>query len=130
MRNSRRFLVGSVAAVAAVGLSGGAALAHECVNASKQNQAAGVQITFGMDDSVVYISHGLQSRIDRGLVDLETGEGFHGLIGFDMDGDGVADLSTWIVGPEGEIPMQAQMNGPACRGVTNIGVYFEQCVTM
>jgi hypothetical protein len=41
----------------------------------------------------------------------------------------VADASTWIgVGPEGEIPLEAQFRGPACRGLTNIGIYFEQCV--
>jgi hypothetical protein len=57
------------------------------------------------------------------------GAGFHGLIAFDFDGDGVADASTWIgVGPDGEVPLQAQFRGPACRGLTNIGIYLEQCI--
>ena len=105
-----------------------AAAAHECVNASKANQAAGVQLVFGMDGSVAYMSRGLATRIEQGLIDFETGEGFHGLIGFDLDGDGVADLATYIVGPEGEIPLQAQLRGPACKGITNIGIYFAQCL--
>ena len=78
----------------------------------------------------VWISNGLQRRIDQGVVDPLTGEGFHGLIGFDLDGDGVADVSTWVgVGPEGtEIPDNAQENGPACRGLTNLFVYLTTCV--
>jgi hypothetical protein len=73
---------------------------------------------------------GLENRIAQGIVDFESGEGFHGLIAFDVDGDGVADFSTWIgVGPDGhEIPIEAQFRGPACRGITNLGIYFEQCV--
>ena len=80
--------------------------------------------------AVVWISNGLQQRIDQGIVDGETGEGFHGLIGFDGTGDGVADVSTWIgVGPDGtEIPTNAQENGPACRGLTNLFVYLTTCV--
>ena len=73
---------------------------------------------------------GLENRIAQGIVDFESGEGFHGLIAFDVDGDGVADASTYIgVGPEGdELPIEAQFRGPACRGITNLGIYFEQCV--
>lgn len=127
MRVMRRAAVGSLAATAAVVLMAGPALAHECVNASKKADA-GAQIVFGVTGDVVYVSKGLQSRIDQGLVDLESGEGFHGLIGFDMDGDNVADLTTWIVGPNGEIPLKAQYNGPACKGVTNIDLYFSECM--
>jgi hypothetical protein len=110
-------------------LTAAPALAHECTNASKQDPAAGAQIVFGPNDEVLFITAGLQSRIERGLIDPDTGEGFHGLIAFDFDGDGAADASTWIgVGPDGEVPLQAQFRGPACRGLTNIGVYFEQCL--
>ena len=42
-RMRRTALVGLGAAVALV-VSAGPSLAHECVNASKQNQAAGVQV--------------------------------------------------------------------------------------
>ena len=106
------------------------AVATECVNASKKDQAAGAQIVFGSNDEVLFVTQGLQNRLDQGLVDPDTGEGFHGLIAFDFDGDGQADVSTWIgVGPDGEeIPLEAQLRGPACRGLTNIGIYFEQCL--
>jgi hypothetical protein len=124
----RSILVGAIALVLSI-LIAAPVFAHECINASKKNQAAGAQIVFGPDDQVLFITEGLQSRIEQGVVDFETGEGFHGLIAFDVDGDGVADASTWIgVGPEGEIPLEAQFRGPACRGLTNIGIYFEQCV--
>jgi hypothetical protein len=84
---------------------------------------------FGPDEQPIFITQGLLSRIDRGLVDAETGEGFHGIIAFDLDGDGAADVSTWIgVGPDGQIPLEAQFAGAACRGLTNVGVYLTQCV--
>jgi hypothetical protein len=59
-----------------------------------------------------------------------TAEGFHGLIAFDADGDRDADFSTWLgVGPDGtEIPLEAQFMGPACRGLTNLGIYFTKCL--
>jgi hypothetical protein len=106
------------------------ALATECVNASKGDQDAGAQVILGPDfETPIYISQGLQQRLDSGVVDFETGEGFHGIIGFDFDGDGQADVSTWFgVGPDGEIPLEAQFAGPACRGLTNIGIYLTQCV--
>jgi hypothetical protein len=104
-------------------------LADQCTNASKSNPAAGAQLVFGANDEVLYISKGLANRVARGTVDFETGEGFHGLIAFDLDGDGAADASTWIgVGPDGEIPLTAQLRGPACRGLTNLGIYFSQCL--
>jgi hypothetical protein len=124
----RSILVGAVAFTLSI-LIAAPASAHECTNASKQNPAAGAQIVFGPNDEVLFISAGLQRRIEQGLVDPDTGEGFHGLIAFDADGDGVADASTWIgVGPDGEVPLQAQFRGPACRGLTNLFVYFEQCI--
>jgi hypothetical protein len=96
---------------------------------SKKYADSGAQLVFGSNDEVLFISRGLENRISQGMVVFESGEGFHGLIAFDVDGDGVADANTWIgVGPEDEIPIEAQFRGPACRGLTNIGVYFEQCV--
>lgn len=105
------------------------AFAFECTNASKKHAAAGAQIVLGADGEILSISEGLVRRIEQGIVDGDTGEGFHGLIAFDFDGDRIADASTWLgVGPEGEIPLVAQFRGPACRGLTNLGIYFEQCL--
>jgi hypothetical protein len=126
---ARRALVGGTSVIGVLVLMAGPALAHECINASKKHQDSGAQLVLGPNDEVLYISKGLQNRISQALVDFDTGEGFHGLIAFDVDGDGVADASTWIgVGPDGEIPLEAQFRGPACRGLTNIGVYFDQCL--
>ena len=124
----RHLLAGFAGAVASI-LLAAPVLAHECTNASKSDPTAGAQLVFGTNNQLLYISRGLATRIEQGVVDFATGEGFHGLIAFDIDGDGVADLSTWIgVGPEGEIPLEAQFHGPACRGLTNIGIYLQQCV--
>jgi hypothetical protein len=104
------------------------ALGFECTNASKSDPAAGAQAVFGPTGDILWISNGLANRIDRGLVNPDTGEGFHGQIAFDMDGDGLADASTWFgVGPDGEIPLEAQFRGPACRGLTNLEILFTQC---
>jgi hypothetical protein len=126
----RRIIMGAAAAVAMSLVLATSALAMDCANASK-NQAAGVQAVFDINTfQPVWISKGLQQRIDQGIVDPQTGAGFHGLLGIDIDGDGVADVSTWAgVGPEGEeIPTTAQENGPACRGLTSIFVYLTTCV--
>lgn len=105
------------------------ALGHECINGSKSDQAAGAQILIGPTGEIVWMTEGVANRIDKGIIDPETGEGFHGLIALDMDGDGVADASTWIdVGPDGEIPLVAQLSGPACRGLTNLFIYFSECL--
>jgi len=104
------------------------ALAFDCTNASSRTDA-GAQLIFGPEDEILYMSNGVQHRLEQGLIDFETGDGFHGRIAFDFTDDGVADANTWIgVGPEGEIPPQAQQAGPACRGVTNIGVWFAECL--
>jgi len=124
-----RLLLASVAVTTALLAAAGPAWAHECVNPDK-NQAAGVQVVIDVNtEEIVWISDGLQQRIEQGLVDPDTGEGFSGLLGFDLDGDGTADLSTFIVGPNMEIPEEAQFNGPACHGITNVEVFFTQCVS-
>jgi hypothetical protein len=127
MRTPRRIALAATAAAATIVLTAGPGLAHECMNASR-NGVAGAQIVLDFDDNVLWISNGLQHRIDKGLVDLETGEGYSGLVGFDIDGDGVGDIATWIVGPNGEIPLKAQFNGDPCKGATNIGLWFKQCM--
>jgi hypothetical protein len=126
----KRALVVTTGAVAGLVLIAGPALADNCTNASKKYADSGAQIVFGPNDEVLFITQGLENRISQGIVDPESGEGFHGIIAFDFDGDGVADASTYIgVGPEGdELPIEAQLRGPACRGITNLGIYFEQCL--
>jgi hypothetical protein len=126
----KRALVVTTGAVGGLVLLAGPALADNCTNASKKYADSGAQIVFGANDEVLFISRGLENRIAQGIVDFESGEGFHGLIAFDVDGDGVADASTYIgVGPDGdELPIEAQLRGPACRGITNLGIFFEQCV--
>jgi len=106
------------------------ALATDCVNASKSDQSAGAQVIVdGTNGEVVWTTTGLAHRLEQGLIGPD-GDGFHGVIGFDFDGDGIVDASTWYgVGPDGhEIPEGAQLNGPACRGLTNIGIYFTECL--
>lgn len=129
IKTARRVLLGSVAVATALLTAAAPAWAHECVNADK-NPAAGVQVVIDVNTGeLVWVSNGLQQRIEQGLVDPETGEGFSGLLGFDLDGDGAADVSTYIVGPDMEIPEQAQFNGPACHGITNVEVFFTQCLS-
>lgn len=126
MKLTRRTALVALGGAAALVLSAGPSLATECVNASKP-LSAGNQVILS-PAGVVWTTPGLANRFAQGLVDPETGEGFHGLVGFDFDGDGAVDFSTYVVGPGDEIPELAQFNGPACHGVTNIGIYFSECV--
>ena len=124
---ARRILATAAALIATFAIAS-TTLAHECVKASKHDQSAGTQVIFGADGEILDVTAGLLKRVEQGLVDPDSGEGFRGLAGFDLDGDGTVDVSTWFgVGPDGEIPLNAQLRGPACKGLTNIGIYFEQC---
>ena len=62
---------------------------------------------------------GVRVRFEHGLID-QDGNGYHGLIGLDVDGNGTADYTTYIVGPNGELPDPAQWNGSPDHGVVNI----------
>lgn len=127
MSRPRRIVTTVISTAAAMTLAAGPALAHTCVNASKPADA-GVQIVFGPEGDVVWVANGLDHRMTNGVVSPD-GEGFHGLIGFDFDGDGAVDVSTWIdVGPDGQIPVVAQDAGPACRGIVNGETFFRQCL--
>jgi len=122
-------ILGAVASLALVGT----ALATDCVNASKADQSAGVQVVLdGTTGEIEWMTPGVAERIERGVLDPEAEDsGFHGLIGIDFDGDGVVDVSTWLgVGPDGtEIPEVAQFKGPADKGLTNICLFLpELCV--
>jgi hypothetical protein len=122
-----RTIVAGDASPALVLLAAGPSYAHECTNADKP-AGAGVQVIIGPDDSIEWATPGIWSRISRGLIDPDTGEGFSGLIGFDFEGDGTADLFTYIVGPGGELPDAAQWNGATCHGVINMETWFTQCI--
>jgi hypothetical protein len=111
--------------VGALVFTAGPAFAHQCVNASKP-QAAGAQLILDDAGNVIDARVGIEKRFERGLIG-EEGEGFHGLLGFDTGHGSI--VGTYIVGPEGEIPQQAQSNGPACKGITNIEVYFSECLS-
>jgi hypothetical protein len=126
----RRPLTATILGVVASLLIASSALAHECANASKGDQAAGAQILIDANTGeILWTTEGIAARLAQGVIDPATGEGFHGLIAFDATGDGVADYSTWLdVGPDGEVPLVAQLSGPACRGLTNLFLYFTACV--
>ena len=129
IKTLRRVSLGVVALTAAALIAAGPVWANHCMNASK-NQAAGVQVVIDANTGeIVWISNGLQHRVDKGLVNPDTGEGFSGLLGFDFNGDGVTDISTFIVGPNFAIPEQAQLNGAACHGIISIPAFFAQCTT-
>jgi hypothetical protein len=126
----RRSITATFLGVVASLLIASSALATECFNASKSDQAAGAQALIdATTGEIVWMTEGLANRLEQGVIDPATSEGFHGLVAFDTDGDGDADFSTWInVGPDGEVPLVAQLSGPACRGLTNLFLYVTVCV--
>ena len=115
MQLIQRLGVGVVGATAAVLLAAGPAVAHQCTNANKP-PAAGAQAVLGPDGEPVFIKSGFLKRIDKGLIDPEAGD-FHGIVAFDIDGTLV---SSYFVGPNGELPHQAQENGSPDHGIVNI----------
>jgi hypothetical protein len=129
-RTVRRVSLVAVAVIAAALIAAGPVWATNCTNADKP-PAAGVQVVIDVNTgAIVWISNGLQHRVDQGLVDPDTGEGFSGLIGFDFNGDAVADVTTYVVGPNLELPDQAQFNGAACHGIVSIETFFTECVSL
>jgi hypothetical protein len=126
----RRPMTAMVLAIITSLVIASSAFAHECTNASKSDPGAGAQALIDANTGeVIWLTEGLATRLAMGIVDPNTAEGFHGLVAFDATGDGIADYSTWIgVGPDGEVPLVAQLSGPACRGLTNLFLYFTVCV--
>jgi hypothetical protein len=119
-------LLGVVASLAIAS----SALAFDCMNASKPDQDAGDLVVVDANTGeILWISRGLAQRLEHGLIGAD-GSGLHGLIGLDFTSDGVVDVSTWVgVGPDGtEIAEPALLNGPACRGITSLGIYFSECL--
>jgi hypothetical protein len=117
-RTVMRVLTTTGATAGALALLAGTAVAHECVNPNKK-PLAGAQIVFS--DDGVWMTKGLEKRVEKGLVDAETGEGFHGLIGFDEDG---MTGTTWQVTPTGSIPHQAMDNGAECNGIISFDAWM------
>lgn len=113
-----RFLVAGATVVATLGLVAGPAGAHECTNANKP-AGAGAQVIIGPDGQIEWATKGVQMRIANGII-TEDGAAFHGLVGIDLDGNGTADATTYIVGPNGELPQTAQLNGSPDHGIVNI----------
>lgn len=129
-RDVKKLLGGFAVAGVAVVSMGGPAFAHDCTNASKDAHApaAGVQLIIDTKTGTIeWASAGVLHRITNGTIDPNTGAGFHGLIGLDFNSDGIVDATTYIVGPNGALPENAQNNGSPCHGVTSLETYFSQC---
>ena len=125
----RRQLTATCLGIVASLLIASSAFAHECTNASKSDPAAGAQVLIGATGEIIWMTEGVANRLANGVIDPASSEGFHGQVAFDVTGDGIADFSTWIdVGPDGEVPLVAQLSGPACRGLTNLNLYFAVCL--
>jgi hypothetical protein len=112
-------------ALSAILWMGGTAFADHCTNIQKDihNPANGVEVIInGTDGSIEWANAGVVNRIDQGLIDPATGEGFRGLVGLDLDGDGTVDVMTYMVGPDGDaLPDTAIDNGSPDHGIVNIG---------
>ena len=113
-----KILTAGAACIATLALVAGPAAAHECTNANKP-AGAGAQVIIGPDGQIEWSTKGVQVRFQHGIID-QDGNGYHGLIGLDVDGDGTADYTTYIVGPNGELPETAQQNGSPDHGIVNI----------
>lgn len=121
MRNGQRVATTLVAVPVFLALGVGAAFAHQCTNASKPADA-GWRVLFGPNDSITFNDAGLARQF---ATDAAAAiERFSGQVGIDLDGDGDAEFTTYIVGPESELPHEAQQNGAECKGIVNVGDYF------
>lgn len=119
----KKLVVGGAVTAAAVLAFTGSASAFHCTNVSKdaRNPGAGAQIVIDTEtDEVVSASTGVQKRLEKGLIDPETGEGYHGLVGLDFDGDGLPDRSTFIVTPNDVLPDTAIENGSPDHGINSL----------
>jgi hypothetical protein len=120
----RKALAGiGVAALATVAM-GGTAFADHCTNIQRDlhDPSKGVQVVINATDgSIESANAGVVNRIGQGLIDPATGEGFHGHVGLDFDGDGTVDVMTYIVGPEGDaLPETAINNGSPDHGIVGL----------
>lgn len=95
--------------------SAATAVAFDCGNASKP-LGPGEKAVLSTSGDPVSISKSWQNQIDHGK-DPESLHG--GFIGFDCNGDGVADVDSYA-SPHGALPENAQSNGSADHGVVPI----------
>ena len=116
-----------IALFAIVGTAG-TALADHCTNIQRDmhDPSKGVQVIInGTDGSIEWANTGVVNRVGQGLIDPATGEGFHGIVGLDFDGDGTVDAVTYIVGPEGDaLPDTAIANGSPDHGIVGLDTLF------
>jgi hypothetical protein len=112
---------GAGIAMLAMVAMGGTAFADHCTNIQKDahDPSKGVQVIINATDgSLEWANAGVRNRVAHGLIDPASGEGFHGLVGLDFDGDGTVDAMTYIVGPEGDaLPETAIQNGSPDHGI-------------
>jgi hypothetical protein len=117
----KKTTTGAAVAVLATMAMAGTAFADHCTNAEKNSHdpSNGVQVIINTtDDSIEWANAGVLNRVANGLIDPATGEGFHGLVGLDFDGDGTVDAMTYLVGPEGDaLPETAIANGSPDHGI-------------
>jgi hypothetical protein len=105
----------------------GTAFADHCTNIQRDQHdpSKGVQVVLdvsGAEASIESANPGVVNRVNNGIIDPETGEGFHGLIGLDFDGDQTVDVMTYQVGPDGDaLPETAIDNGSPDHGIVGIG---------
>lgn len=121
MRFVRRAATVTAVTISTIALGTAPALAHQCVNPDKQPGAGAQVIMNFVTGGMSFANPGIEHRFTSGVTTEET---FRGLIGFDVDGDGTADGTTWIVGKYGEIPQTAQQAGAACHGVINFEAWM------
>jgi len=107
---------------------GGTAFADHCTNIERDQHdpSKGVQVIIDAsteEGAIEWANAGVLNRVDNGLIDPATGEGFRGLVGLDFDGDGTVDAMSYSVGPEGDsLPETAIDNGSPDHGIVFIGV--------
>jgi len=119
----KKLLLAVATAAATTILLTGTASAFHCTNVSKdaRNPGAGAQVVIDANtDEIVSASKGVQKRVEKGLIDPDSGEGYHGLVGLDFDGDGQADASTYIVTPNDVLPDGAIENGSPDHGINSL----------
>lgn len=121
MRRVHRVATTAVAVPVFFAIGSGLAYAHQCTNASKP-QDAGWRVLVGPDDSLTFNDKGLARQFATDPAAAFSR--FSGIVGIDFDGDGDADLSTYIVGPDDELPEVAQVAGAECHGIVHVSAYF------